>query len=356
MLIQPLLDGPIDLIGDVHGELDALTSLLGKLGYDRYGEHPRHRRLVFVGDLCDRGPDSPAVVRLVRAFVERGVAQCVAGNHELSLLRGEHKDGNHWFYGDSSPVYARKFGPCVAADEAVRREAQDFFASLPLVLERADLRVVHAAWDAEAIRRCRRVVARPVTDAYRAFDDEATSSDEGRRIHAAHAEVEDRLGARLHEEAAGPPPYIPEIAEYDEYYQMSNPVRVLSSGMERRIDAALEPSFFAGGKWRFVKRVPWWRTYAEPVPVVFGHYWRWWHAEGSEHLGETRGGGDFEDGLRGPSLVPDARAICIDFSVGARFKERKRGAAPPFQTRLAALRWDERRVIFDGDDPVDPRR
>lgn len=60
--IAPLRAGPLDVIGDVHGEFDALRALLGHLGYDDGGAHPDGRRVVFVGDLCDRGPDSPAVL------------------------------------------------------------------------------------------------------------------------------------------------------------------------------------------------------------------------------------------------------------------------------------------------------
>ncbi len=353
MLIRPLFGGPLDLVGDVHGEFEALKALIRKLGYDEHGEHPQHRRLVFVGDLCDRGPDSPSVLRLVRTLVERGLAQCVAGNHELNVLRAEHKDGNHWFHGEESPEQRRDFGPCALADEATREEARQFFANLPLALERPDLRVVHAAWHPESVDRCRRMQG-SVLEAYQVFDDEAERSEDGRRIRKAHAAAEATYKERLRDKAAGVPGYIPEIAEYDEHCQMSNPVRVLSSGQERRIAAGSERSFFAGGKWRFVQRVDWWRAYADPVPVVFGHYWRWWHAEAGERLGEARGGEGFDDGLPGPGLATAARAICIDFSAGARFKERLAGARPPLQTRLAALRWDERRLICDGDDPPPP--
>ncbi len=64
-LIQSLPPGPLDIIGDIHGEFDALNSLLQHLGYDQDGEHPNGRTLIFVGDFCDRGPDSPAVLTLV---------------------------------------------------------------------------------------------------------------------------------------------------------------------------------------------------------------------------------------------------------------------------------------------------
>ncbi len=52
-LIQSLPDGPLDIVGDIHGEHDALCALLGHLGYDLDGAHPDGRTLVFVGDFCD---------------------------------------------------------------------------------------------------------------------------------------------------------------------------------------------------------------------------------------------------------------------------------------------------------------
>jgi hypothetical protein len=65
ILVEKLFEGPVDVAGDVHGEIDALLMLMGHPGYDETGHHPAGRRLVFVGDLTDRGPDSPAVVDLV---------------------------------------------------------------------------------------------------------------------------------------------------------------------------------------------------------------------------------------------------------------------------------------------------
>lgn len=82
--------GPFDIIGDVHGCYDELRALLGTLGYeveDGVARHPDGRRLVFVGDLVDRGPDSPNVLRLAMASVKAGSAICVPGNHDAKLLR-----------------------------------------------------------------------------------------------------------------------------------------------------------------------------------------------------------------------------------------------------------------------------
>ncbi len=89
------LTGPFDVVGDVHGCRAELEQLLERLGYsierDSDGRpvgarHP-HRQAVFVGDLVDRGPDTPGVLRLVMGMVAGGDALCVSGNHEAKLLR-----------------------------------------------------------------------------------------------------------------------------------------------------------------------------------------------------------------------------------------------------------------------------
>ena len=90
--------GPFDIIGDIHGCFDETRGLLGKLGYEivvggtggnaRFEvTPPAGRKAVFVGDLVDRGPDSPNVLRLVMDMVEDGVALCVPGNHDIKLQK-----------------------------------------------------------------------------------------------------------------------------------------------------------------------------------------------------------------------------------------------------------------------------
>ncbi|HUR29064.1 MAG TPA: polynucleotide kinase-phosphatase [Planctomycetota bacterium] len=79
--------GPFDVIGDVHGCRAELEALLARLGYGEALRHPEGRKVVFLGDLVDRGPDIPGVLKLVMRMVEAGSALCVPGNHELKLLR-----------------------------------------------------------------------------------------------------------------------------------------------------------------------------------------------------------------------------------------------------------------------------
>jgi Calcineurin-like phosphoesterase len=92
------LIGPFDIIGDVHGCADELAALLGKLGYgvrfagrgeDRHAvaTAPAGRRVIFVGDLVDRGPNAPDVLRIVMAMVNARQALAVEGNHDIKFLR-----------------------------------------------------------------------------------------------------------------------------------------------------------------------------------------------------------------------------------------------------------------------------
>jgi protein phosphatase len=86
--------GPFDIIGDVHGCFDELLELLAALGYsvektaDGYQVGvPEGRKVIFLGDLVDRGPKIPEVLRLVMGMVATGTAICVPGNHDMKLLQ-----------------------------------------------------------------------------------------------------------------------------------------------------------------------------------------------------------------------------------------------------------------------------
>ena len=93
------LHGPFDIIGDVHGCYEELIELLQKLRYTieettddgmNYGlkvSHPENRTVIFLGDLVDRGPASPAVLKLVMSMVRSGTALCVPGNHDIKLQK-----------------------------------------------------------------------------------------------------------------------------------------------------------------------------------------------------------------------------------------------------------------------------
>ncbi len=309
-LVRPLFDGPIDIVGDIHGEIEALHDLLLHLGYPDNGTHPQGRRLVFLGDLIDRGPDSPAVASLVARFVDTGRAQCIIGNHELNILRGERKDGNDWFYPEDKVLAGyEKVVPQKLADARTKAEAIDLFKRLPLALEREDMRLVHACWDQSFIDLLRAETS--VEEVYGRYRDRI-EADLGRRG------VTDKLQMGL-------------------AHQNENPVKLVTSGPE----AAATKPFFAGGKLRNAARVRWWENYKRMPFCVFGHYWR-------IRLSDDMDGDHvFDDGKRYATLG-NGQAMCIDYSVGRRCKERQGpGFDGRFQTRLASLRLPEKNLVFD---------
>lgn len=301
--VRPLPDGPLDLLGDIHGELPALNALLALLGYTSNGSHPQGRRLVFLGDLIDRGPDSPGVVRQVADMVEHGRAFALMGNHDLNAILRLPKKENTWLF-DHGPVSEAE---TKVADERERDEILGFLGQLPVALRRDDLRLVHACWD-EATLKALSGEACPA----RAF---TTHKD---RIKAALGPMTDPIARNL-------------------ALQNENPMKLLTSGPEVRAKAP----FFAGGKERHEARHPWWNDFTDGPLVVFGHYWR------IPVTGIQKDDGLFS-GVPLNRTLGRGHAMCIDYSVGGRWHDRREGRRHgPFTGRLAALRWPERTLLFD---------
>ncbi len=138
--------GPFDIVGDVHGCYDELVALLGELGYQVAADgtaasHPDGRTAVFVGDLVDRGPATPAVLRLVMGMTAAGTGLCVAGNHEAKLvraLRGRDVTTGHGL--------AESLAQLAAEPDGFADEAAAFMDMLlgHLVLDDGKLVVAHA--------------------------------------------------------------------------------------------------------------------------------------------------------------------------------------------------------------------
>jgi hypothetical protein len=338
-LIHQLFPGPIDIVGDIHGEIDALKDLLGHLGYEADGVHPLGRRLVFIGDLTDRGPDSPALINFVAALVARELAQCVLGNHELNLLREAPKEGNGWFFEENHDHRKKKFLDSRAISADRRAGVTEFLSRLPLALEREDLRLVHAAWHRMSIAAIRSSTA-SVLDQYQKYHARAIGLGNDTGLAARAKAEEKQWGAGLSNPDVSVS-MLPAVAALDALYQDANPVRIMTSGLER----IAETPFFASGKWRMVNRSRWWDDYHEDVPVIVGHYWRW--PTGSSRDALSKGEPDLFDGLAPQQWFGARRNVyCVDFAVGARYKERATGA-DQFECRLGAVRWPERILVFD---------
>jgi hypothetical protein len=219
------IHGPgFDVVGDVHGMAATYRALLERLGYVRTGgawRAPFGRRLVQLGDLVDRGPDSLGCVETTEELVDSGVAEHVVGNHEFNAVG--------WFLGvrPKTETNRRTFEATLRQIEAEPKRwerAEAFLRTRPLAFEEGGLRFVHAAWrDDHAAALPRNLLDDAVVRATRTDSALKTSVD----------------------------------------YALKGPEVPSSDGF---VDAE--------GTLRRRRRVPWWTDYpAAAPPVFFGHYW-----------------------------------------------------------------------------------
>lgn len=148
-----------DIIGDIHGHAGKLESLLARMGYsDRSGSyrHASRRKVVFLGDYVDRGPEIPRVLEIVRSMVDAGHALAIMGNHELNAL---------CFHVEDKACPGRYLRPRSAKNQnQIRRTLEQlsgpgqleswlaWFRSLPLWLDLDGIRAVHACWDDNSVK------------------------------------------------------------------------------------------------------------------------------------------------------------------------------------------------------------
>ncbi|MDP3277136.1 MAG: metallophosphoesterase [Deltaproteobacteria bacterium] len=249
----------IDVVGDVHGQLDALLGVLADLGYEKERDwaHPDGRVLVFLGDLVDRGPQSLEVVQLVAQLRAHRRAHCLMGNHEFNLLES-------WVEGKR----ARGSNKDTLADIRERPEAWEaqlpFLAALPLAIELPGLRLVHACWHIECVRLCRQGLAPQVVPA------SSTQEDTWAWVKR-HISLESPFTPTGRKER---------LPAWGRDGSHNTCAEVLIKGFEEPVDPkvgkVVDPD---GGQWS-LQRVTWWleperygRDVATDLPVVFGHFW-----------------------------------------------------------------------------------
>ncbi|TDT44560.1 calcineurin-like phosphoesterase family protein [Halospina denitrificans] len=147
-----------DLIGDIHGHADELKALLTKLGYEEKNgvwQHPE-RKVIFLGDFIDRGPEQVESVRIPRAMVEAGHAMAVMGNHEFNAIawaKQDPKNPGEYLrpHTDKNRNQHQVFLDAVGEDSSVHAEFIEWFEQLPFYLDLPELRVVHACWHPQYI-------------------------------------------------------------------------------------------------------------------------------------------------------------------------------------------------------------
>jgi len=319
-----------DVIGDVHGNAPRLDALLRKLGYDDATgvfRHPRGRRVVFVGDLIDRKAEQVRTVTIARSMVEAGTALMVLGNHEVNAIAfaTPTSDEREFLrpHSEKHEEQHRAFLDEFGFGTAAHREVLDWFRKQPLWRELdGALRVVHACWDPAAIAglgspvldKGTFVEAHPLDKNSPAYwwvehlckgpeiklpDDQSFLDKSDHRRH--HARTRWWLPeARTHAQLC-------ELPEADanrlatEWWWHEAPVR------DPRNPRPLVPA------------------YTDPIPVIFGHYWR--------HPDST------------PESLVHGRPVCVDLSAGkcgplVAYRWSGESIADPANLVGAGGRWD----------------
>ena len=305
-----------DIIGDVHGQADALHHLLGKLGYEKKAgswQHLEGRKVIFLGDFVDIGPGQVDVITTVRRMIDGGNALAVMGNHELNALA--------WFLPDPQnpgeflrPHFADPWGAKnrhqhsaflaeVEADPELHREIIDWFFTLPLWLELPGIRVVHACWHPEHVAYLRSALGDAGLLTPALMPDITPPPDEQSKP------TQDGLTLRLCVETLtkGPELALPTGASFLDKYGIerkhmrmrwwdSEAVTYRSAGL---VDESLRRQL-ADVPIPTAERI----STVSDKPIFIGHYW-----------------------LTGPAKPLSSYVACVDYSAG-------RG------DRLCAYRWD----------------
>lgn len=113
------------LIGDIHGCLEEFNELLSKLNYSGSED-----RVILLGDLVDRGPDSVGVVRYAR----RLGLECVMGNHEYKFVKWYRAQGSRMAEFHDSQNYYTQF-----SDEDI-----NYIMNMPTYIQLDNVLIVHA--------------------------------------------------------------------------------------------------------------------------------------------------------------------------------------------------------------------
>lgn len=151
------IQGPIAVIGDVHGQVDKLQVVLERLA--KLPEF-QHRWVVFIGDFVDRGPDPKKAIDMVLEFANQHPrTTAIMGNHEFAMC-----SALGWLPGGEGSVWSQRwvshyspeptfesYGAAIGdlADLAAKVPAahRDFLVNLPWCVEHPQLLFVHAGLD-----------------------------------------------------------------------------------------------------------------------------------------------------------------------------------------------------------------
>jgi hypothetical protein len=150
----------IDFIGDIHGYANELEALLQKLGYAKKSgayAHPQ-RKVLFVGDYIDRGPQIKETLEIVKAMVDTENAIALMGNHEYNALcfHYQETEGGHLRKHEIKNIIQHYETLKQFQNKQKEYESYlEWFKSLPLFYETDSFRAVHACWDNNNIQYLR---------------------------------------------------------------------------------------------------------------------------------------------------------------------------------------------------------
>lgn len=294
-----------DVIGDIHGHADTLRRLLIELKYTEHqGVFGREdRKVIFVGDFVDRGPEQREVLRIARNMCEAGTASAVLGNHEFNAIAWATSDDNGGFlrvHSEKNRHQHAEFLRQLDEGSPDYWAAIDWFRELPVWLDFPDFRVVHACWHEPSIG-----VLQACLDESQCFTEEGLRKALQRGSEA-YAAAETLL--------KGPEQRLPTgVFFLDKDGHRREEVRIrwwdanattfrkAAIGMDDKLDELPDielPTDF---------------RYFGSLPVLFGHYW-----------------------MNGEPTLTSSNAACLDFSVAK-------------QGYLTAYRWSGERELLSSN-------
>ncbi len=270
-----------DIIGDVHGCADKLEGLLLKLRYEKRDGVYRHpeRQAIFVGDLIDRGTQQVETLELVRAMVEAQTGQIVMGNHEFNAISywtpyPEVPGGFIRRHNNKHRRQHKAFIEQVVVHAEFCAEIIEWFKSMPLYLDLGGLRVVHACWSVELIKKVDEWIE-PGTPMPTDFLVRANQKGS-----AEHHAIEVLLkGPELNLTKYGQPGFKDKdgtirhearIRWWDATAETLDQLAEIPPGVQTPTGAPYPrlPNEECKDEAEY--------DYLGDVPVIYGHYWRWW--------------------------------------------------------------------------------
>ena len=337
------------LIGDVHGE----ASLLEKVLQDP--EFKDHYYLV-IGDLFDRGPDSPKCWQLIQELRRLGKGSSLMGNHELNTAIGDEKEGNGWFFNNfDSNQHERMFLPCAILDSDKKEAVLDFINKTPLYarLKGDASYAIHAFLDTKTLHKLKTDLEAYQFKTWKELYDYYDLKIKEQCLKVPYHEwIQSPDWIKFKSSEKNPDRkafFTEEIAEFQYKIHMDNPLKLLLAGPLDTPVKNLEDVFYAGGRWRTASRSKWWQYSNSKKEIVFGHYWRR-HLEknASVSLDENFGPVKFDQWLG-----PHKTFFCLDYCAGYSFKFRSDfqfSSSSEFRPALGVMSWPSKKLKIYAHD------